>query len=199
MFLNKIGIKITSNKPKKLSKLNDSRRYCNYIGEARDNRAFYIQNENISCPLARYNLGLEEFIQKDIKNLAKTLVNWNDAETEEKALNYLKNTATLDYSNKYISIYPLNKNYKEPDLVILIGTPDTFMPLIREICKEKGEWGQYFMSGVGGMCAETTAIPLSTGKSNVSLGCGGSRPHARLKEGELLIGMPYALYKKVSG
>ena len=195
MLLNEIGIKITEEEPKNLSRNKDSRRYCDYVGEARENNSFYIVNEDISCPLARYNLGLEKYNQESIYNLAQTLVNWNDAKSREKAFNYLKSTNTLSYGKKYISIYPVNEISHKPDIVILFGTPDRFMPLVREITKLIGEWTNALMSGVGGMCAECTAIPLVTGKPNLSLGCGGSRPHGKLNEEQLLISLPYELYK----
>lgn len=197
-LLKEIGIKVTEEKPEKLSRISDSRRYCDYVGEARENKAFYTTNEDISCPLARFNLGLEEYNQSKLNDLAKILVDWNDASDMEKALNYLKTSKTLDYGQKYISYFPVNEHvYEKPDLVVKIGTPDEFMPLIKEVTKLTGEWPQALLSGVGGMCEESTAVPLITGRINVSLGCGGSRPHAKLEESQLLIGLPYEIYKEL--
>lgn len=198
MLLNKIGIRITEKEPQHLSRKKDSRRYCSYVGEARKNNSFYITNKDISCPLARYNLGLEKYNQEKIYDLAETLVNWNDADSKKKAFNYLKSTSTLDYSEKYISIFSINEINHKPDLVILFGNPNKFMPLVREITKLKGEWTKALMSGIGGMCAECTAAPMVTGEPNLSLGCGGSRAHALLNEDQLLVSLPYDLYNSLN-
>lgn len=199
MLLNQIGIKITEEEPDKISCIDDEARFCEFVGRAREGKSFYLTVDNISCPLARYNLGLEKHDNQKLEKLARILVSWGDAGNRKKALKYLQETQALDYGKKHISIFPLNKRIYKPDLVILFKTPDELMPLARGIAKDTGEWNCYHMSGVGGMCAEATANPLVTGEPNFSLGCGGSRPHGRLKESQLLSGLPYDIYSKFRG
>ena len=199
MLKNEIGIKITTNKPDEINRVKINRSYCAFVGEARKDKIFYTSNQDIDCPLARFNLGLEKFNEKKLNNLASTLVAWNDAENREKAHQYLKKSNTLDYNEKYILYIPLNQAPDiEPDIVMKIGTPQEFMPIIREITKLKGDWTESFISGVGGMCGEATAIPLKKGKVNISLGCSGSRPHGKLNKGELIMALPYKIYKKLN-
>lgn len=198
MLLNQTGIKINEEKPDKISCIDDEARFCEYVGRAREGSSFCLTVNNISCPLARYNLGLEEHDKQKLEELARTLVSWGDADNRKRALNYLQETPVLDYGEKYISVFPLDMGIKRPDLVILFMTPDKLMPLAREVAKKTGDWNSYYMSGVGGMCAEVTAIPMVTGKLNFSLGCGGSRPHGRLEEDQLLSGLPYDTYNKYS-
>ena len=61
-----------------------------------------------------------------------------------------------------------------------------------------GQRTQGIASGVGGMCGECTAIPLMTGRANISLGCGGSRPNARLNPDQLLLALPISTYRLLS-
>jgi uncharacterized protein (DUF169 family) len=165
------------------------------VGYAREGRAFYAQNEDISCPLARFNLGLDQVTPERLGELAKTLVGWSDAKNEEIALRYLKSATTLGISKKYICYFPMENSRMAPDVVVKIGSPEEFMPLLRTITRLTGRRTQGVASGVGAMCGECTAIPMVTGKPSISLGCGGSRPHARLAPDQLLLALPIEPYR----
>ena len=199
MLKNVMGIKIKTNKPDNLNRVKTSRSYCAFVGEARKGKTFYTSHKDINCPLARFNLGLEKFNKEKLNNLASTLVAWNDAESRQKARHYIKKSHTLDYGEKYIIYFPLKQAPDiEPDIVMKIGTPQEFMPIIREVTKLKGDWTESFISGVGGMCGEATAIPLKKGKVNISLGCGGSRLHGKLAKDQLIMALPYKIYEKLN-
>jgi len=79
-----IGIIVTKERPEGLKRTNFKGKHCEMVGRARKGESFYVENGDINCPLARYNLGLERF--KSLRELAKILVGWRDAIDEEKAL-----------------------------------------------------------------------------------------------------------------
>ena len=191
---NRIGIKIKKDKPINLNRTKGALKHCSAVGMARAGERFYVQNNDISCPLARYNLGLEESDDKFMHHLARTLVGWGDAKTEDIGLKYLQSRPKLPFEKKYILYFPVPDNDFEPDVIIEISNPYELMLKIRELTASTGNSIDGFMSGVGAMCGECTAYPILTGKPNVSVGCTGSRPGAELAPDELFFAIP-AQYK----
>lgn len=193
-LVNEIGIAISPVEPVGVPRVTDSDQHCSLVRLAREGRTFYACNEDISCPLARFNLGSDSRTDKNLSYLAKTLVDWGDAENETIARRYLENATTLEMAEKYICYFPISNPKLKPDVVIKIGSPEELMPLVRAITRFTGQRTPGIVSGVGAMCGECTAIPLVTGQPNVSLGCGGSRPHARLDQDQLLLALPFKVY-----
>ena len=187
----KIGIKIVKKRPDGLNRTKNALEHCSFVGKARDGDRFYAQNEDISCPLARYNLGLEEPSKKNLRALAKTLVGWGDAKTEDLGLKYLDSRRIFPYERKCILYFPFPDDEYEPDVIIEISTPSEIMAKVREITYITGESTSGLSSGVGAMCGECTAFPILTGKPNVSLGCTGSRPRVKLRHDEMFLALPY--------
>ena len=75
----RIGIRITVHRPAKLNRAKRPMKHCAFVGLARGGERFYAQNNDISCPLARYNPGLGEPDDIFMHELARTLVDWDDA------------------------------------------------------------------------------------------------------------------------
>ena len=188
---NKIGIKIRDTKPNNMDRVKGRCEHCSFVGLARSGQRFYAQNEDISCSLARYNLGLDDPTEATMRTLARTLVGWADAETEEIGLKYLRGRLKLPYGEKYILYFPMPDRDYEPDVVVLIGPPSKLMAKVRETTYRTGVPADGFSSGVGAMCGECTAYPILTGKTNISLGCTGSRPRTKLKPDEMFLAIPY--------
>ena len=187
---NRIGIRITEDKPVNFDRAEGSQKHCGFVGLARTGKRFYAQNNNISCPLARYNLGLEDPDDKSMHELARTLVGWGDANTDEIGLKHLRSRPRLPYAKKYILYFPVPDNEYEPDIIIEIADPHELMLKVRELTSITGDSIECYMSGVGAMCGECTAYPILTGKPNVSIGCTGSRPAVELKDDEMFIALP---------
>ncbi len=189
-MLNTIGIKITKDRPVNLNLTKIALKHCSAVGLARTGERFYAQNNDISCPLARYNLGLQKPDNKFMHELARILVGWDDANTQEIGLKYLHSRPKLPFEKKYILYFPVPDNDYEPDVIIEISTPHDLMLRVRELTAITGASIEGYMSGVGAMCGECTAYPILTGKPNVSVGCTGSRPGAELKANELFLAIP---------
>jgi uncharacterized protein (DUF169 family) len=194
-----IGITVLNAAPVGVPRVTAPDRHCALVGLAREGKTFYAGNEDISCPLARFNLGLDPKTEEHSAELAQILVNWNDAENQKIALCYLKSATTLEVGEKYLCYFPLPSSDLAPDVVVKMGSPEEFMPLVRTMTRLTGRRTPGIASGVGAMCGECTAIPIVTGGPNISLGCGGSRPHARLDPDQLLLALPIEVYRLLRG
>jgi uncharacterized protein (DUF169 family) len=62
-----------------------------------------------------------------------------------------------------------------------------------------GEKSDGYVSGIGALCGECTALPLRTKKAAISVGCDGSRREAFLTPEEMFLAIPYPLYLSAIG
>ncbi|MEA1928241.1 MAG: DUF169 domain-containing protein, partial [Candidatus Auribacterota bacterium] len=161
--------------------------HCRFIGRARKG-AFYISSENVSCPLARFYLGIG---RTDREKLARILVSWGDADNYSAGRAYLEEGICLDRCSPYLVYFPYPTRDLKPAVLIMIGDADEIQVMVQEMCARTGERINSSLSGIGAACGECTAYPLVTGKANVSVGCNGSRPGIGLKSGELLFALPF--------
>ena len=182
-----VGIALCDCGPASLVELDIQDKHCRFIGRARK-KAFYIPSGNISCPLARFYLGIG---RTNLEDLCRTLVRWDDAIDKATARAYLDAGLYLDHSPPFICYFPYPTGELEPDVLIMIDDPAGVQSMVREYCAQTGRRIKASVSGIGAACGECTAYPLLTGEANVSVGCNGSRPGINLRKDELLLAMPF--------
>jgi uncharacterized protein (DUF169 family) len=190
--MDKIGICIPEERPERIEKLAEGERltHCAMVAKARRGEVFYAEPANFKCGLSRFNLGLQRRVDSFKSSLVKYLISHSHAKDEQTAKIYLESNPPLKEGEKYLIYFPMTKSPFVPDVLICIGTPVEIMEIVHRLTKETGEATQAWMSGVSAVCAEVTAIPLITGRPNLSLGCCGTRRFGELKENELLLGIP---------
>ncbi len=185
---NLIGISFHQTIPKAVHKLTTNDKHCHFIGRAREGESFYIPAENISCPLARFHLGIEK---PDLKNLAQTLIGWTDAVDQETGLKFLKSAYCMNQRYKYIAYFGYPANDLKPDVIIRICNPEEIQQIVQRYSSMTGQRVDSPISGIGAACGECTAYVLMRRIPVVSVGCNGSRPGINLREDELLLAAPF--------
>ncbi len=185
-----VGILLSNERPRELERAGSPQKHCTFLGRARAGARFYVEVDDISCPLARYNLGLDPFDRGAKRELAHTLVGWGDADSVEAGMKYLETRTRLAEGVKYILYFPIPEAEFDPDIVITILRPAKAMRAVRSITARTGMGVECTTSGIGAICGECTAYPLVTGRPVVSLGCGGSRPGVGLADPELFFAVP---------
>lgn len=162
-------------------------KHCSFMGKAREGEITQIHVDQVSCPLARYYLGLPT---PSIAETSRTLVRWNDALDEAGARRYLECGWRLEEAGPYIIYFPCPHGALKPDVIVEVGTPAGLSRIAAEFSRRTGERLVPSISGIGAACGECTVYPLVMGRASVSLGCGGSRPAMGLGEAELLLAAP---------
>ncbi|MFO8008740.1 MAG: DUF169 domain-containing protein [Candidatus Brocadiia bacterium] len=165
----------------------DSDKYCAFIGRARRGERFCVPAENISCPLARFHLGVG---RTSLDELADTLVGWGDAADRQRGLRFLEEATRLQRDFSHIAFFPTPVPGIAADLLVLACQAETAQPIVRRHTARTARPIHSPVSGVGAACGECTAYVLERGEPVVSLGCGGSRPAIGLAPGEVLISAP---------
>jgi uncharacterized protein (DUF169 family) len=185
---NLIGIRFHQAIPRAVHKLTTNEKHCHFIGRARESEPFYIPAENISCPLARFHLGIEK---PDLKSLAQTLVSWTDAVDQETGLKFLNSAYHMNQPYKYIAYFGYPANGLKPDVIVRICNPEEAQQIIQRYSSLTGQRVDSLISGIGASCGECTAYVLMTGLPVISVGCNGSRPGINLRKDELLLAAPF--------
>lgn len=190
-MINLIGIKITNEKPTDLPRATSPHEYCHFIGMARTDMRFFTENEDISCPLARYNLGLHVLDDNQKDALVRYLIGWGDAKTKEIGLKYIESLNPLPVENKYIIYFPFPDKDYEPDVIMEFSTPGKILAKVRRHTYLTGEPIECSISGVGSLCGESTGRPILTKKPTISLGCTGSRSGVNLPHDQIILAIPF--------
>lgn len=184
---NLIGVAFSDAVPAGLQELQITDKYCRLIGRARKGRSFCAAYERISCPLARFHLGIET---PDVHDLARTLVGWSDAVDERTGVVFLENAPRLDGDFSHISFLPFPDPEIPPNLLIRICSAGEMQRIVQMYAARTGLRTDSPISGIGAACGECTAHVLTNDVPAVSLGCNGSRPAIGLESGELLLAAP---------
>ncbi|MBE0522396.1 MAG: DUF169 domain-containing protein [Candidatus Methanoperedenaceae archaeon] len=102
-------------------------------------------------------------------------------------------------NTKLVSITPLEKSGKEPDLVIIVANPRKIMRVATILSQlhEKQPVESKF-KGEFAVCGECTAIPYMEKKVNLSLLCNGARMFSGYSDDELVMGFPVEDFIRIS-
>ena len=191
----KIGIALLDQIPQGIERTLTPGRHCTFIGRARKGEILWARGEDFTCPLARYNLGIDPPDESTTKTLAQTLVSWGDVRNLETAHRFIAGLSPLSVLIRTFLYAPLDKIPVIPDLVLLILNPQEAFDHVLAFTRITGERSGGHVSGIGALCGECTALPLHTRKAVISVGCEGSRREAFLYPEEMFLAIPYSLYR----
>ena len=159
--------------------------YCALVKMATKGKKRKANLEKFCCTAAARNLGLLK--DKDIDEIAMEywqLGTYKDFPTAQKVI---VNTPKISEKIYGVGVLPLGEFEDAPDVVIAIVKPYQAMRLIQAYRYFSGEDLSLKMTGMHGICAESTAWPYLTGKLNVSLLCSGTRFIAKWDDTELAV------------
>ena len=191
----KIGIALLEHPPEGIDRTLIPSRHCTFIGRARKGEILLARGDDFTCPLARYNLGIDPPDESTTETLAETLVNWGDVRDLETAHRFISGLSPLPVAKRTFLYAPLDKIPVSPDLVLLILNSQKAFKHVLTLTRMTGEKSGGHVSGIGALCGECTALPLQTKKAAISVGCGGSRREALLTPEEMFLAIPYSLYR----
>ncbi len=102
-------------------------------------------------------------------------------------------------NTKFVSVSPLEKTDKNPDVVIIIGTPRKIMrvsTILAQLHEKRPVEAKF--KGEFAVCGECTAIPFMEKKVNLSLLCNGARMFSGYRDDEIVLGFPLDDFIEIS-
>jgi len=102
-------------------------------------------------------------------------------------------------NTKLVSISPLEKTEKKPDIVIIVGNPRKIMRISTIIAQlHEKQPVEVKFKGEFAVCGECTAIPYLEKKVNLSLLCNGARMFSGYRDDEVVMGFPLDDFVRVA-
>ncbi len=192
-MIDAVGIAVLDHLPLGVDHVLSPGRHCTFVGQARQGQVAWASDEDITCPLARFNLGLDAPDPETVARLSRTLVEWKCAKDVETGGRLLSQFARLPFGSRVFVYGPLALVPFPVDLVVRIVRPEEAMARLRDLAAATAELAQGRTAGIGALCGECTAAVLITGRPALSAACPGSRREAFLSESELFLSLPQAL------
>ncbi|MCX9083526.1 MAG: DUF169 domain-containing protein [Candidatus Methanoperedens sp.] len=102
-------------------------------------------------------------------------------------------------NTKLVSVTPLEKTEKKPDVVIIAANPRKIMRISTIIAQlHEKQPVEVKFKGEFAVCGECTAIPLLEKKVNLSLLCNGARMFSGYRDDEVVMGFPFDDFERVA-
>jgi uncharacterized protein (DUF169 family) len=108
----------------------------------------------------------------------------------EASRNTMESVPRIEKSSKFALYAPLESVNFSPDIVVVLCTPKQAMQMIQADLYTDGGRVQTGFAGKQSLCGDIVANTLNTNSVQVSLGCSGSRKHAKIEDNELIVGIP---------
>lgn len=170
--------------------------YCVMVRKAMLGHDMKVTKENSGCSGADNALGIQSITEElMIGRLYRDKNFYNDLVTSR---NVIKNASRFDFKTYGIEIKPLEQFSYSADVVLIMCNPYQAMRIMQSYSYVFG--GEHSIKTVGNqaVCSEGTANPYETNSINASFLCSGTRYNNRWKDDELMIGIPFNKFEKLS-
>ena len=114
-------------------------------------------------------------------------------DSPEAASKMVGAASRIPYETDGEVVCPLKDADFEPDVVAIVDIPERIYWFEGLLTHKDGGRVTYTTAPFQCACEDLTAVPIITGKPNISVGCFGCRKKTDMKADEMAIGVPYAL------
>jgi uncharacterized protein (DUF169 family)/NAD-dependent dihydropyrimidine dehydrogenase PreA subunit len=164
-------------------------RYCQSLMAARRGKSLLMPARCHACPDGTSILGLTEIPAKLASG--ELYIRFGKLDSLEAARQMVAERPRLEpRSIQATLVTPLARAALPPDIVAVIAQPEQMMWLCMAASFYTGRRFEFKVSGYNAQCVETTLIPYSSGKINISLGCYGCRASSDISDDLMFMGIP---------
>ena len=171
-------------------------RHCQSIMAARRGYSLLMTPRCHACPDGTHILGMTEIPPKLASG--ELYLRFGKLDSIEAARQMVKERPCLPgRSTGATLVAPLKDAIHTPDVIIVVANPEQMMWLCMAASYYSGRRFDFKVSGYNALCVETTVIPFTTGKINISLGCYGCRGASDISDDLMFMGIPLAEMPRV--
>ncbi|MBP1908749.1 DUF169 domain-containing protein [Methanolobus bombayensis] len=165
-------------------------RHCQSIMRARKGDSFVIPADKHACMVGASSLGLVPLPAKVKEGDFHSNLGMFDC--SDAAANMICQRSEFEEESTIATVVgPLKDFENEPDIVILVDLPETLYWLIPAATFFEGGRQAFSTAAFQATCVDSTIIPITSGKMNMSLGCYGCRRATDIENDEMIAGIPY--------
>ncbi len=164
-------------------------RFCQALMMARRGQSLLMPAQCHACPDGTHILGLTEIPPKLASG--EMYLHFKKLASMDAARRMVRERPRLpERSTLATLVAPLEKAAATPDVIAVIAKPEQVMWLTMSASYETGHRSEFHVSGYNAQCVETTLLPYTTGKFNLSLGCYGCRASSDVGDELMFMGIP---------
>ncbi|MCX9085348.1 MAG: DUF169 domain-containing protein [Candidatus Methanoperedens sp.] len=164
-------------------------RHCEMVQHVRQSaEQFYSTLDDHKCKGGAAVIGLAE-IPENVAN-GDYYYKLGAFASTDASRNTMEFVPRIEKHSKYAIYSPLGSANFSPDLVVVLCTPKQAMQMVQADLYTAGGRIQTGFAGKQSLCGDIVANTINTNSVQVSLGCSGSRKHAKIDENELIVGIP---------
>jgi len=171
-------------------------RYCQSLMAARRGRSILMPANRHACPDGTAILGLTDLPPKlasgELYRLFHKLDSVEAARRMVEERPHLK-PRSIDAT----VVTPLANAAIKPQVIVVFAQPEQVMWLCMSASYYTGHRFDFHASGYNAQCVETTLIPYTTNKPNISFGCYGCRASSDVSDDIMFMGLPLELMPTV--
>ena len=167
-------------------------RFCQALMRARKGDSYLMPANRHSCPDGTSILGLTDVPAKLASG--ELYILFHKLDNIEAARQMVAERPHLEpHSMDATLVTPLSKPVAEPDVIVVVATPEQVMWLNMATSYYTGHRHDFKASGYNAQCVEATLIPYITQRTNISFGCYGCRAANDVGPEMMSLGIPPAL------
>ena len=164
-------------------------RFCQSLMMARRGRSLLMPARCHACPDGTHILGLTEIPPKLASG--EMYIHFKKLDSMEAARQMIKERPCLpERSTLATLVAPLKDAALTPDVIAVIANPEQIMWLCMSAAYYTGHRFEFHASGYNAQCVETTLLPYTSQKFNISFGCYGCRASSDVSDDLMFMGIP---------
>ena len=169
--------------------------YCHMVKKASEGKTRKADLSNFACETSGKLLGLDDFYEEQ-----EGIDGWYDSGlylNRENAKLEHESVLHIEEYSAGVAVGPLKHLPHEPDVVILVCNPYQAMRIMQGYTYHFGFKSDIKMSGMCGVCFESTALPIINQELTVSLLCSGTRFVCKWPDDAMMVAFPYGMARKI--
>lgn len=165
--------------------------HCQAVMNAKNGKSFKMTFEMQGCNVGAAALGMMKNPEKVATGEFHAGMGIHDSPAA--AAKMISERMDVPYKTVGEVVCPLKDAKFTPDVVAFVDIPERIYWFEGLLTHKDGGRVQYSTAPFQCACEDITAVPIVTGKPNISIGCFGCRKKTDMKPDEMAIGVPFAL------
>lgn len=165
--------------------------HCQAVFRARKGECLKVPYEMENCRVGTAVLGMSDTPEKVASGEFHAGIGIHDSAASAKRM--IDDRILIPYKTAGEVVCPLKNANFIPDAVIVIDVSERIFWIMSVSTAEKGERAEFSTAPFQCTCEDIVAMPMVSGRLNVSFGCFGCRKRTDMTADEIACGMPYSV------
>ncbi len=165
--------------------------HCQAIFRARDGESFKLPLKSENCMVGCSALNMISTPEKIASGDFHASIGMHDSPVAAEKM--IADRMIVPFENDGEVVCPLKDANFVPDVVTIEDIPERVYWIVPLATAEEGGRMQFSTSPFQCGCEDIVAVPICTGKPNISLGCFGCRKKTSMAADEMAAGIPYSM------